>query len=143
MKPFYSDPSFWKESGILSETRFQASLSGGKGGQNVNKVSTKAEIYWTPAESVCIPDEIKEKLTTKLASKLNKEGELRITCEEARSQLKNKNMAIEKLCELLASCFKEKKARKASRPTKASVGKRLEGKKIQKTIKVLRKKPDW
>jgi ribosome-associated protein len=143
MKVTYNNPAFWKESGILQETRFQASLSGGKGGQNVNKVSTKAELYWSPEQSSVIPENIKEKLLTKLGSKLNKEGELRITCEESRSQLKNKSIAIEKLCDLLASCFKEKKARKASKPTKSSVVKRLDGKKIQKDIKDSRKKPDW
>ncbi|MBC7450461.1 MAG: aminoacyl-tRNA hydrolase [Cytophagales bacterium] len=136
----YTNPDYWKNSGILQETRFQASLSGGKGGQNVNKVNTKAELYWSPAASMVVSEEIRERLLYKLNSKMNKEGEIRITCEEARSQLKNKTTAIDKLCDLLASCFKENKPRKASRPTKASVTRRLDEKKSRKDVKDGRKK---
>lgn len=136
----YTNPAYWKTIGILQETRFQTSLSGGKGGQNVNKVNTKAELYWAPEMSAVVSQEVKERLLYKLASKLNKDGELRIVCEEDRSLLKNKTKAIDKLCILLASCFKEPKARKASKPTKASVTRRLDEKKNRKDVKDGRKK---
>ncbi|MDB5257064.1 MAG: yaeJ [Chitinophagaceae bacterium] len=138
----YQKTATWENLGILKEVRFKASLSGGKGGQNVNKVSTKIELYWTPAESKLIEEEVKEVLLTKLAAKLSQEGELRIVCEEDRSQLKNKEKATEKFYKLITACFKVQKKRKATKPTKSSVTKRLEGKSKQKTIKANRRKPE-
>jgi ribosome-associated protein len=138
----YQKTETWENLGILKEVRFKASLSGGKGGQNVNKVSTKIELYWTPAESKLIEEEVKEVLLTKLASKLSHEGELRVVCEEDRSQLKNKEKAMEKFYKLITACFKIQKKRKATKPTKSSVTKRLEGKSKQKTIKANRRKPE-
>ncbi|MDF2456010.1 MAG: yaeJ [Cytophagaceae bacterium] len=138
----YQKSDTWENLGILKEVRFKASLSGGKGGQNVNKVSTKIELYWTPAESKLIEEEVKQILLTKLANKLSQEGELRVVCEEERSQLKNKEKAIEKFYKLITACFKVQKKRKATKPTKSSVTKRLEGKSKQKTIKANRRKPE-
>lgn len=138
----YQKADTWENLGVLKEVRFKASLSGGKGGQNVNKVSTKIELYWSPASSYVIEEEVKQILVTKLANKLSNEGELRIVCEEERSQLKNKEIAIEKFYKLITACFKVQKKRKATRPTKSSVTKRLDGKSKQKTIKANRKKPE-
>jgi ribosome-associated protein len=133
----------WENLGILKELRFKASLSGGKGGQHVNKVSTKIELYWSPSESKILEEEVKQILLTKLAPKLSQEGELRIVCEEERSQLKNKEKAIAKFYALLCACFKVQKKRKATKPTKSSVTKRLESKSKQKDIKSTRRKPDF
>ena len=141
--PRYSNPDYWKESGIFQEARFQNSLSGGKGGQNVNKVSTKVEIYWSPERSAILSEEARTRILEKLASKIDNEGEIRVTCDTSRSQLQNKKTAIDKLSIIVAFCFKENKPRKASKPTHASVKKRLEGKKIQKDIKANRRKLDW
>lgn len=138
----YQKTETWENLGILKEVRFKASLSGGKGGQNVNKVSTKIELYWTPSESKLIEEEVKEVLLLKLASKLSQEGELRVVCEEDRSQLKNKEKAMEKFYKLITACFKTQKKRKATKPTKSSITKRLEGKSKQKTIKANRRKPE-
>lgn len=139
----YQKRDTWEALGILKEVRFKASLSGGKGGQNVNKVSTKIELYWSPGESKLLEEEVKAILLTKLAAKLSQEGELRIVCEEERSQLKNKEKAIAKFYALLCACFKVQKKRKATRPTKSSVVKRLESKSKQKDIKSNRRKPDF
>jgi ribosome-associated protein len=139
----YQKISALEKIGILREVKFKASLSGGKGGQNVNKVSTKIELYWKPADSKILNEEIKNKILSKIGSKLNKEGELRIVCEENRSQLKNKQKAIEKFYKLLTNCFKEKKKRRSTKPTKSSVKKRLEGKSKQKNLKAGRKKPEF
>jgi ribosome-associated protein len=133
----------WETLGILKELRIKASLSGGKGGQNVNKVSTKIELYWSPSESKILEEEVKKILLTKLATKLSQEGELRIVCEEERSQIKNKEKALTKFYALLCACFKIQKKRKATRPTKSSVTKRLESKSKQKDIKSQRRKPDF
>jgi len=140
---FYQNPSNWEALDILKEVRIKTSLSGGKGGQNVNKVNTKVELYWNPSQSEILDEEAKNKIALKLQSKLSKEGELRIVSEEARSQLKNKEKAISKFYSLLASCFKDKKKRKATKPTKASKEKRLEGKKKRKDTKAGRKKFDF
>lgn len=141
--PRYSNPDYWTESGIIQEARFQTSLSGGKGGQNVNKVSTKVEIYWSPEKSTVLSDDARARIMEKIASKIDNEGEIRVTCDTSRSQLQNKKTAIDKLGILIAFCFKENKPRKASKPTNASVKKRLESKKIQKDIKANRRKTDW
>ncbi len=138
----YQKIDTWENLGILREVRFKASLSGGKGGQNVNKVSTKIELYWIPSESKLIEEEVKLILLTKLANKLSQEGELRVVCEEERSQLKNKEIAIEKFYKLITACFKVQKKRTATKPTRSSVTKRLDGKSKQKTIKANRKKPE-
>lgn len=134
--------SYWKSSGVLAEVKFKASLSGGKGGQHTNKVSTKIELYWTPSDSYVLTEEQKEKVITRLASKLSKEGELRVLCEEERSQIKNKEKAIQKFCLLLSSCFKEKKKRKATKPSKASIARRLESKKKNQQRKQSRQRPE-
>jgi ribosome-associated protein len=139
--PDYQKASTWESLGVLKEVRFKASVSGGKGGQHVNKVSTKIELYWTPAESTLLEEEIKNKIIAKLGGKLSQEGELRVVCEEERSQLQNKQKAIEKFYTLLMACFKVQKKRKATHPTKASVTRRLEGKSKKKIIKANRSNP--
>lgn len=141
--PRYSNPDYWKESGIFQEARFQNSLSGGKGGQNVNKVSTKVEIYWSPERSAVLSEDARTRILEKLASKIDNEGEIRVTCDASRSQLQNKKTAIDKFSIIIAFCFKENKPRKASKPTLASVKKRLESKKMQKDVKANRRKLDW
>lgn len=140
---FLQQPSSWHETAILNEVRFKASLSGGKGGQNVNKVSTKMEMYWTPTLSSVLEDWAKEKALAKLAGKLSTEGELRLVCDEERSQLLNKQKLIEKFFTLLARCFQEPKTRRKSKPTKSSVTQRLNEKKERKEIKKGRGRVDY
>ena len=136
-----SSVNYWKEKSIASEIVFKAVRASGKGGQNVNKVSTKVELYWSPAQSYCIDEYQKEIIIFKLASKLNVEGQLRVVCEEARGQLANKTMALEKFYMLIANCFIVKKYRASTKPTYSSVAKRLTTKNIRKSIKTNRKKP--
>jgi ribosome-associated protein len=138
----FHKPFTWKTIGIIQEVKFKASLSGGKGGQHVNKTSTKAELYWTPANSSLLDDESINKIISKLSKDLSNEGELRLVCEEERSQLKNKEKVTEKFYKLLASCFKIKKARKATKPSKASITRRLESKTKRKEIKKGRRKTE-
>jgi ribosome-associated protein len=133
--PDFHKPITWKTLGIIQEVKFKASLSGGKGGQHVNKTSTKAELYWTPANSTLLDRESIDKIITKLSKDLSNEGELRLVCEEERSQLKNKERVTEKFYKLLANCFKIKKPRKPTKPSKASIKKRLETKSKRKEIK--------
>ena len=82
----------------------------------------------------------KTKITEKLTSIINKEGQLSVTCETSRSQLKNKELAIKKLNTLLQKAFAEKKKRLATKPSKSSVERKLTEKKNRGTIKATRKK---
>lgn len=139
----YTNPDTWRNSNIIKEVKFKASLSGGKGGQNVNKVSTKIELYWKPVESCVLTEDQKLKISSKLQNKLSQEGELRIVSEEERSQLRNKENAMDKFFNILASCFKEKKKRRPTRKTKGSNERRLGSKTRKKEIKSNRRKPDF
>jgi ribosome-associated protein len=139
----YQNPETWRRTTILREVKFKASLSGGKGGQNVNKVSTKMELYWIPSASVILNEYQKAKVIRKLGDILSKDGELRLVSEEERSQLRNKENVSDKFYKLLASCFKVRKIRRSTKPTKGSNERRLGGKSIKKDIKKNRRKPDF
>jgi ribosome-associated protein len=125
---------------IEREFLIKTSRSGGKGGQNVNKVSTKVEIHFDIAGSSAIPEEAKEKLLEKLKNKLTLEGKLIVVSQAARSQLENKEIAKKKLHKILENALKEKKPRKATKPSKAAKEKRLKEKKMASEIKKLRGK---
>ena len=84
---YFTVPANWQQTDILKEVTFKATLSGGSGGQNVNKVSSKMEMYWTPANCVFLGQEKIDKILLKLNSKLSSTGELRLVCDEERSQL--------------------------------------------------------
>lgn len=114
---------------ISGELEFGFSRSGGPGGQHVNKVNTKVTLKWDVANSQLLDEEQRTLLLKKLAKRLTKEGVLVLTSQEGRSQLANKEDAIAKLDALLAKAFVKKKKRKPTKPTKASVEKRLEAKK--------------
>jgi ribosome-associated protein len=127
---------------LINELLFAASRSSGPGGQNVNKVNTKVELRFILAQSKVLSDEQIQLLTSKLETQLTAEGEILIVSQATRSQLKNKEDAIEKLILLLEKNLKIQRKRKATRPTGASVIKRLETKKQLSQKKNLRKKLD-
>ena len=127
---------------LLPELEFSTSRSSGPGGQNVNKVSTKVIIRWNLLHSSLITDEQKMVLLSKLSSQLTREGELIINSQESRSQLQNKELALEKLDTLLRKALTKPKARKATRPTKSSKVKRVDNKKRHAEKKQWRKKLD-
>lgn len=94
---------------ILKEVKFNTSRSGGKGGQNVNKVETKVELVFNIPGSLVIDDEIKEILQKKLYNKLDSERSIRITSQTERTQLGNRKKVIEKFIKLInAALIKEK-----------------------------------
>ena len=124
------------------ELLFSASRSSGPGGQHVNKVNTKIELRFHIPSSVLLSEEEKEILLQKLKNKINKDGELIIVSQENRSQLKNKEAAIEKFLDMLKKALTPTKKRKPSRPTRASLEKRLDKKKLVSEKKSQRKKPD-
>lgn len=109
--------------------------SGGKGGQNVNKTSTKVIIHWPVGRSFVLSDMEKGRVREKLANRINNEDELVITSEEERSQPQNREIAIARLRELVAGALHVPKKRYATRPTKGSKLRRIEGKKQRSEIK--------
>jgi ribosome-associated protein len=128
-----------KETDFSPEFTFKTSRSGGKGGQNVNKVSTKVELIFDVENSALLTDEQKTRIRKKLKNRINLEGQLYITEQSARSQLKNKKLVVEKFYELLEESLKERKPRKATKPSNSAVAKRLKEKKIQGEKKQRRK----
>lgn len=127
---------------LIPELEFSTSRSSGPGGQNVNKVSTKVIIRWNLLHSSLITDEQKMVLLNKLSGQLTREGELIINSQESRSQLQNKELALEKLDALLRKALTKPKARKATRPTKSSKVKRVDNKKRHAEKKQWRKRLD-
>ena len=128
---------------ILSELQYKAVRSSGAGGQNVNKVSSKVILFFELLNSKGLTDEEKEWLHNKLSKKLNQENILLLTCEEDRSQLKNKEIVTKKLFELLEKTLLKPKTRKETKIPKSVKEKRLKEKKTNAEIKNSRRKPDF
>lgn len=124
------------------EVSFQTARSGGKGGQNVNKVETMAEAYWLVGDSVFFNEEQKKRISEVLANRINNEGWLIIKSSETRTQLSNKKKALEKMLILVNQSIRRPKKRLASKPSKAMIEKRLESKKML-SDKKLRRRKDW
>lgn len=122
-------PSTLPES-LLQEVIFKATTSGGKGGQNVNKVATKVELYFDIPGSKLLSDEEKELLVEKLSSKISDEGILRLLSSEKRTQLENKEGVKKKFISLITKSFSKPKPRKKTRPSKASKEERIKDKKL-------------
>jgi ribosome-associated protein len=125
---------------LTNEFVFKTSRSGGAGGQNVNKVATKVQIDFDIKNSFHLSESDKDILLEKLANKLSNEGILQVIAQTERSQLANKIIALKKIYSIINKCFVVIKHRKASKPTKSSIEKRLVGKKILSNIKKLRNK---
>lgn len=123
-----------------SEFDFATSRSSGPGGQSVNKVNTKVTLRFDVAHSQILNEDERAKLKEKLSNKISGDNILIINAESERSQLRNKEEAIKKFYELLKEAFKVKKKRKPTKPTKASVQKRLDKKKQQAEKKQFRQK---
>jgi len=119
-------PSFEK---LLSEATFKATTSGGKGGQHVNKVATRIELYFDVENSSHLSVEQKEILNHKLSGRISDSGVLRLTSSEGRSQLDNKDRAREKFIELIVKALTPLKKRKKTKPSNESIEERLRQKK--------------
>ena len=125
---------------ITSEIQFQTARSGGKGGQNVNKVETMVEGRWHVDTSARVTPEQKALIHQRLANRIHRDGCLLVKSQAARSQWMNKQEVIEKMNRMVAKALLEQASRKATQPTAASREKRLETKKRTALNKVLRKK---
>ncbi len=127
---------------IIHELKFKAVRSSGAGGQHVNKVSSKIKLFFHVETSNGLNSEEKNILHSKLASKISKDNILILTCSENRSQHKNKEIVIKRFFQIITNALKVSKKRKATKPSKSSIQKRLEKKKKIAYKKAFRKKPE-
>jgi ribosome-associated protein len=130
----------FSKSDLQKETTYKASRSGGKGGQNVNKVSSKVELLFSVTNSALFTDEEKELMNTKLQSRFNKDGLIQVICDIERSQYLNRELALERLIMLLTNALHKPKLRKARKVSKAAKAARLQIKKFNAVKKEGRKK---
>lgn len=121
------------------ELGFQATRAGGPGGQHVNTSSTRVELTWCVATSRAPTDTQRERLLTRLATRLDSTGTLRIISAETRSQRQNRLRALERLAETVAAALRVPKVRKKTRPTRGSVEQRLSEKRLQTERKANRR----
>ena len=127
---------------IIKELQFKAVRSSGAGGQNVNKVSTKIELFFDLNNSDALSDTEKERLLLKLSHRLTKENKLLLQCDESRSQHKNKALVIKRFLQTIEIALKVPKKRRKTKPTRSAIEKRLKSKKKSAQKKVNRKKPE-
>jgi len=123
---------------LEKEFQYRTSRSGGKGGQNVNKVETKVELLWNINSSVLFDEIQKVRLKEKLANRITNDGIFHVVAEEERTQLRNKEAAIKRTIKLISDSLKIEKPRKPSKPTFSSVKKRLNDKRINSLKKMNR-----
>ena len=128
-----------------SAVRFQYARSGGPGGQNVNKLNTKAELWVSLAAIGGLSDAARGRLRRLAGRRLTASGEIHLTAETERSQEGNRTAVLERLRQLLLQALHEPKPRRKTRPSKASKRRRLEAKRKRSEVKSQRRgtKGDW
>ena len=112
-----------------SELDVRVSRASGAGGQHVNKTSSRVEIFWNVRLSRALTEAQRGRLLKRLASRLSTEGSVRVVASDMRSQSRNRDLAEERLADLVRRALVIPKKRRATRPTKASKEARLEEKK--------------
>lgn len=125
------------------EVSFRFSRSGGAGGQNVNKRSTKAEALFDVANSPSLDDDARARLLTVLATKLDTDGVLHVVAQDARTQLENRETALDRMQAVLAEALAPPpKPRRPTRPSRGAKESRLQDKRVRSQRKRSRTKPE-
>ena len=140
-----SDHAPWTDDGRLRvnarvaipahELEIRATRAGGPGGQHVNTSSTRVEVTWRAASSTALDPEMCERLLTRLGSRLDTTGTVRVVAADTRSQTQNRALALERLATMVAQALVVPKARRATKPTRSSKLQRLDTKKRRSTQK--------
>jgi ribosome-associated protein len=125
----------------LAELEFRASRSGGPGGQHVNTSSTRVEVWWDIAASPSLTDEQRARLLSRLATRLDGAGRLRVVSSSTRSQLRNREDATERLRDVVASALAMRRPRRRTKPSRASKLARVEAKRRRSAVKRERRPP--
>ena len=126
-----------------SELEFSFARSGGPGGQNVNKVNTKATLRWSVVSSPSISDEVRSRFLSSYSSRISSQGELLISSQRFREQTKNMEDCLDKLRSMLLLVEKAPRKRKPTRPGRAVIEKRLDTKRQQAEKKSQRRAPEF
>jgi len=122
---------------ILPEITFKTSRSSGKGGQHINKTESRVSLFFNVLDSKALTEE--QIVTLKQKLRLSLEGTFQVDCEESRSQLRNKEMCVQKFYFILFESLASQKKRRRTKPSKAAIRKRLKSKKHRAEIKQNRK----
>lgn len=117
------------------ELEFRASRAGGPGGQHVNRSATRIEALWNVARSRAVSGEERARILSKLASRIDGTGTLRVVAAERRSQLQNRLAAAERLRELVAEALREPKPRRKTKPPRGAVENRIAAKQHRSDLK--------
>lgn len=125
---------------LLGEFSFQFSRSSGPGGQKVNKTESQVELRWSVGESQAFDPPKKQRILEKLSNQINNSQELVLTSDQYRSRERNKDAVIQRCIDYIEKALHIPKKRKATKPTRSSIEKRLQSKKIQSEKKQNRQK---
>ena len=123
------------------ELRFRFSASGGPGGQHANKAATRAELSWDVAASRAPGPRQRQRIRLKLAKRIDVTGVLRVVSDTHRSQLRNRQDALDRLSAMVAGALKQDKKRLATQPSRAAKERRIQSKKKRSRVKSLRRPP--
>jgi len=118
-----------------NELDVRVSRASGAGGQHVNKTSSRVEIFWNIPASRALTDEQRARLLDKLSAKLTTDGSIRVVASDMRSQSRNRDLAEERLADLVRRALLVPRKRKATKPTRAAKEARLDSKKRRSSIK--------
>jgi len=125
---------------LKRELEFRTSRSSGPGGQHVNKTESRVELLWSPQDSACLSDEQKKMVVRRMKNRISNEGILHMHSEKYRSQHRNRAELTERFLDQLVASLVPVKKRRATRPTRSSVEKRIQNKKMRGEIKRTRRK---
>ncbi len=145
-RPPEDDPRVIRVNGHVaiprSEVEVRASRAGGPGGQHVNTSSTRVEVTWRPGTSVALSDAQRARLADQLATRLDSSGAVRVVASDTRSQSQNRELAEQRLAELVRRALVVPKVRRATKPSRASKERRIGEKKKQGDRKRERRRRD-